>query len=151
MTLQCIGENSSEESVANFIKETRGLFSGKRLLLVEDMSMNREIVNALLKETGIYIDEAENGLEAFVMIKAYPERYSLVFMDLEMPEMGGIEATQQIRALPSESTKKLPIIAMTGNTSDEDIEKCHIAGMDGHLSKPLDADKVLLFMKRYLC
>jgi CheY-like chemotaxis protein len=144
-------ENDSDERVAHFMNETRGLFSGKRLLLVDDMSMNREIVNALLKDTGIYIDEAENGLEAFVMVKAYPERYSLVFMDLEMPEMDGLEATRQIRALPAENAKKLPIIAMTGNTTDEDIEKCHDAGMDGHLSKPMDVDKVLLFMKKHLC
>ena len=149
MPLQNVSTN--DELIAKFVETTRGLFSGKRLLLVEDMWLNREIINTLLSESGLSIDEAEDGLEAFAIIKSYPERYHLVFMDIEMPKMDGLEATRQIRSLPSEGAKSIPIVAMTGNDDREDVEKCFIAGMNDHIAKPIDVDYLLAIMKKYLC
>ena len=84
------------------------------------------------------------------MVEANPGRYDLVFMDMQMPQMDGLEATRQIRALDFEYAKRLPIVAMTANVFKEDIDKCLGAGMDGHLSKPLDMDAMLAVLKKYL-
>ena len=146
---ECLDIESAHQE-ESFQEATRGQFEGKRLLLVEDVEINREIVTTLLSDTGVDIDEAENGLEALTMVEANPGRYDLVFMDLQMPKMDGLEATRQIRALPTEHAKKLPIVAMTANAFKEDVEKCHAAGMDDHLGKPLELDKMLVIMKKYL-
>jgi len=141
-------ENARMEK--NFLDSTRGQFRGKRLLLAEDVEINREIVVSLLSETGVIIDEAENGLEALEMIKAEPERYDLVFMDMQMPKMDGLESTRQIRALPTEHVKTLPIIAMTANVFRDDIDRCLAAGMNAHIGKPLDMDEVFSVLRRHL-
>ena len=133
-----------------FTKATLGMFSGKRLLIAEDVEINREIVISLLEDTGLIIDEAENGREAFLKVRADPGRYDLVFMDIQMPKMDGLEATRKIRSLPDERAKTLPIIAMTANVFKEDVEKCRAAGTNGHIGKPLALDEVLAVMKDYL-
>ena len=125
--------------------------NGKKMLLVEDIEINREIVIALLEDTGIEIDCAENGLEALDIITANPDKYDIVFMDVQMPKMDGQEATRRIRALPaSQREERLPIIAMTANVFTSDVEECIAAGMDEHLSKPLDMDKVIEVLHKYL-
>ncbi|MDR1318514.1 MAG: response regulator, partial [Treponema sp.] len=127
-------------------------FEGCRILLAEDVDINREIVLALLEPKKIFIDCAENGSEALRMFSEAPDKYDMIFMDVQMPEMDGYEATRKIRALEEslknsgqlpESAKKIPIIAMTANAFREDIEKCLDAGMNDHLGKPLDFDDVL--------
>ena len=138
---------ASGKNIAEIKKQ--GDFSGVRLLLAEDIEINREIVISLLENTGLVIDEADNGRIAYEMIKADPELYSLVFMDMQMPGMDGLEATKKIRTLPDERAKKLPIIAMTANVFKEDIEKCLAAGMDDHIGKPLDIDEVIAVLKKY--
>ena len=117
-------------------------FKGRRILLAEDVDINREIVLALLEPTQIDIDCAENGAEAVRKFGETPDKYDLILMDIQMPEMDGYEATRTIRALNVPRAKKIPIIAMTANVFREDIERCLAAGMNGHLGKPLDFDEV---------
>ncbi|MCL2717680.1 MAG: response regulator [Lachnospiraceae bacterium] len=127
-----------------------GEFAGKQILLAEDVEINREILISLLEDTGISIDCAENGKQALKMVEAAPTKYDLIFMDVQMPKMDGHEATRRIRALPALQGVTLPIIATTANVFKSDIEDCIAAGMDGHIGKPLDIDKVLEVLRRYL-
>jgi CheY-like chemotaxis protein len=119
-------------------------FSGKRLLLAEDVEINRVILKELLSSTNLLIAEAETGKQAVEMFAASEEGYyGLIFMDIQMPEMDGYEATLNIRRLPREDAKTVPIIAMTANAYREDIDKALAVGMNGHLSKPIDIGLVL--------
>lgn len=118
-------------------------FSRLSVLLVEDAPLNREICAALLGPTGICIDTAENGLEALTRFKTKPSQYDCILMDVNMPVMNGHEATRNIRALPGEHAKKVPIIAMTSGVFPEDIENCLACGMNAHLAKPVDATALL--------
>ncbi|MDR1246516.1 MAG: response regulator [Clostridiales Family XIII bacterium] len=125
-------------------------FSAYRILLAEDVEINREIVLALLEPTGLAIDCAENGAAALVIFGASPDSYDMIFMDVQMPEMDGYEATRRIRALDTARAKSIPIIAMTANVFREDVEKCLEAGMNDHLGKPIDFDEVLGKLRSYL-
>jgi PAS domain S-box-containing protein len=127
-----------------------GLFDGRRVLLAEDMEINREIVLALFEPTRLKIDCVENGVEAVRKFSEAPARYDLIFMDIQMPEMDGYEATRRIRALDIPEAKKIPIVAMTANVFREDVEKCIKAGMNSHVGKPLNFDEVLEKLKGYL-
>jgi PAS domain S-box-containing protein len=126
------------------------IFEGKKLLLAEDIEINREIIMSLLGDTGITIDCAENGQEALEMVEAAPAKYDIVFMDVQMPQMDGLEATRHIRALPALSGVELPIIAMTANVFKDDIESCLAAGMDDHFGKPIDVEVMLAKLQKYL-
>jgi signal transduction histidine kinase/ActR/RegA family two-component response regulator len=125
-------------------------FDGRRVLLAEDVEINREIVQTLLEPTGLEIDCAEDGAKAVEMFSADPCRYDLIFMDVQMPEVDGCEAARRIRALGVPGAKTVPIVAMTANVFKEDIEKCLESGMDSHLGKPLDFDEVLKTLRQYL-
>jgi signal transduction histidine kinase/DNA-binding response OmpR family regulator len=125
-------------------------FKGNRLLLVEDVEINREIVLSLLGPTLLAIDCANNGEEAVAMFSAAPERYNMIFMDIQMPVMDGYEATRGIRGLGHPWAREVPIVAMTANAFREDIEKCLQAGMNAHLSKPLNMEEVLGRLRQYL-
>ena len=127
-----------------------GEFSGKRLLLAEDIEINREIFMSLLEDTCLLIDCAKNGKEATEMIEAAPEKYDIVFMDIQMPKMDGFEATRYIRALPALQGVRLPVIAMTANVFKDDVEECLAAGMDDHLGKPIDVSLVLEKLRKFL-
>jgi PAS domain S-box-containing protein len=127
-----------------------GMFEGKKLLLAEDIEINREILMSLLGDTGILIDCAENGKEALNMVEAAPTQYDIVFMDVQMPQMDGLEATRRIRALPALQGIALPIIAMTANVFKDDIESCLAAGMNDHLGKPIDFDIMFAKLRKYL-
>jgi len=130
--------------------DINGKFEGWRILLVEDVEINRDIVLTLLEPTGIKIDCAENGYEAFNVFSKDPDRYDIIFMDVQMPVMDGYEATKKIRALDNEHAKNVRIIAMTANVFREDIERCLEAGMDNHIGKPLDFNEVLEKLTIYL-
>jgi PAS domain S-box-containing protein len=122
---------------------------GKRMLLVEDMEINREIFLANMEDTGLLIDIAHDGQEAVDIITENTEKYDIIFMDLQMPKMDGLQATRAIRALPHPRAKTLPIIAMTADVFTDSINRCHEAGMNGHVGKPLDMNaiyKVLHFV-----
>jgi two-component system, sensor histidine kinase and response regulator len=126
------------------------VYEGRRILLAEDMEINREILLALLEPTLLEVDCAENGLQAVSMFAEAPEKYDMIFMDVQMPEMDGYEATQRIRALEIPSAKNVPIVAMTANVFREDIEKCLESGMNDHIGKPLDFNVVLEKLRTYL-
>jgi signal transduction histidine kinase/CheY-like chemotaxis protein len=127
-----------------------GAYKGRRVLLAEDVEINREIVLTLLEPTLLEIDCAENGTQAVRMFADAPEKYDMIFMDIQMPEMDGYEATRRIRALDVLAAKKIPIVAMTANVFREDIEKCLEAGMNDHIGKPLDFDTVMEKLRTYL-
>jgi PAS domain S-box-containing protein len=118
-------------------------YKGHKILLVEDIEINREILIALLEPTEIQVDCAENGRIALDMFSRNPSEYEVIFMDIHMPEMGGYEAARRIRAMDVPEAKNVPIIAMTANVFREDIEKCLAVGMNDHVGKPLDMDDVL--------
>jgi CheY-like chemotaxis protein len=126
------------------------LYKGRKILLAEDVEINREIVLTLLEPTLLEIDCAENGTQAVSMFTEAPEKYDMIFMDIQMPEMDGYEATRCIRALDVPAAKKIPIVAMTANVFREDIERCIEAGMNDHLGKPLDFIMVMEKLRTYL-
>ena len=124
-------------------------FGGMRILLVEDNELNREIAVELIGTTGAVIDEAENGRKALEMFKASePGTYHLILMDIQMPVMDGYEAARAIRALDRPDAATVTIAAMTANAFVEDIKKTRDAGMDEHLSKPVDLASVEQLMRR---
>jgi len=138
------------EAVAAGVEESSRTneFEGKRLLIVEDVEINREVLTALLENSGLVMDCAENGKQALDMVMEAPYEYELIFMDMQMPQMDGLEATRRIRSL--EAGRRVPIVAMTANVFSDDIQACFQAGMDDHLSKPLDMDKVFEVLRKYL-
>jgi len=125
-------------------------FEGRCILLAEDMEINREVVLALLEPTRLRIDCAENGAEAVKLFEAQPDKYDMIFMDIQMPEMDGYEATRSIRGLNFPKAKSIPIIAMTANVFREDVEKCLDAGMNAHVGKPLSYEAVLEQLRRHI-
>ncbi|MCL2440804.1 MAG: response regulator [Treponema sp.] len=127
-----------------------GIYEGRRILLVEDVEINREIVTALLEPTKIEIDYAENGKEAVRLFSESPDKYELILMDVQMPEMDGYEATRRIRAFGIPQAASIRIVAMTANVFREDIERCLEAGMDNHIGKPLDFNEIIEKLNIYL-
>lgn len=127
-------------------------FGGKHILLAEDNELNREIAMELLGAvTGAEIDEAENGLKAVELFeKSELNYYDLILMDIQMPQMDGFEATRKIRAMQRQDAATVPIFAMTANAFAEDEEKSRQAGMNAHLSKPLEISAVLAAMNEIL-
>ena len=124
-------------------------FSGVRILLAEDIEINREIFKALLESTHIAVDEAENGQVAVEKFRAAPERYDMIVMDIQMPVLDGYGATAAIRALDVPRAAEIPIVAMTANAFREDVERCLAAGMNDHLTKPIDDEALKEAIARY--
>jgi len=125
-------------------------YSGCCVLLVEDVEINREIVRVMLEPFQLEVVSAENGVEAVRLFSETPEKYDLIFMDLQMPEMDGYDATRTIRALDTKNAKTIPIIAMTANVFKEDIHNCFEAGMNDHVGKPIDFNEVMQVINRFL-
>ncbi|MDL2321601.1 response regulator [Desulfosarcina sp. OttesenSCG-928-B08] len=118
--------------------------AGKRILLVEDIRINRMILMELLRETHVELVEAEDGMTAVELFEHSPEGYfDLVFMDVQMPGIDGYETTRKIRALPRNDAPRIPIFAMTANAYQEDVEKALQATMNGHVAKPVQIDQVM--------
>ena len=137
-----------EEETAEWLKEN---FDGKRVLLVEDIELNREIAEVILTEAGFLVETAPDGTDAVSMVDASEENYyDAVLMDIQMPIMDGYEATRTIRSLPRKDVKDLPIIAMTANALEEDKEAALKNGMNAHIAKPLDMNIFMSVLKRFL-
>ena len=134
-------ENDKAEEEAE--EETDLDCRGKRVLLVEDNGLNREIATSILTDMGFEVDEATDGIEAVnVLAKAESDRYSLVFMDIQMPRMDGYTATREIRTFKDNRKANIPILAMTANAFEEDKIKSFEAGMNGHIAKPIDRSAI---------
>ena len=124
-------------------------FSMMTILLVDDIQVNREIIILLLEHTGIHVACAENGVEAIEKYSASPEAFDLIFMDVQMPEMDGYEATRRIRALQSKQAREVPIVAMTANVFKEDVERCLACGMNDHVGKPVSPEEIMAKIKQW--
>jgi signal transduction histidine kinase/CheY-like chemotaxis protein len=142
--------NNNTASSLNHPEGEENNFEHHTIILAEDVEINREILLALLEDTNLGIDCAENGKAVLKLFSENPGRYDLIFMDVHMPEMDGFEATRLIRALDIPKAKTIPIVAMTANVFKEDIEKCLDAGMNDHVGKPLDITLVLEKLRTYL-
>ncbi|MDE7242378.1 MAG: response regulator, partial [Oscillospiraceae bacterium] len=130
---------------------TQADFGGKRILLVEDNELNREIAEEILTETGFVVESAPDGSDAVRIMRQSKEYYyDAILMDVQMPVMDGYEATRTIRALPRQDVKDLPIIAMTANAMEEDKEIALKSGMNAHIAKPLDITLFLSVLRKYL-
>ena len=126
-------------------------FSGKRVLLVEDIELNREIAEVILIEAGFEVESAPDGTDAVDMVKKSPENYyDAVLMDVQMPVMNGYEATRTIRNLPRNDVGSLPIIAMTANALEEDKEAAIKNGMNAHIAKPIDIEIFMEVLQKFL-
>ena len=126
-------------------------FNNKRVLVVEDNELNREIAEEILEEIGFIVETAPDGTDAVEMFSRSEEyHYDAILMDVQMPVMDGYEATRTIRALHREDAQKIPIIAMTANAMEEDKEMALKNGMDAHIAKPLDISLFLEVLGRYL-
>jgi CheY-like chemotaxis protein len=145
---ECLGLHGADDDGSEI--DAGGRFAGKKLLLAEDVEINREIIISLLEDTGISIDCAQNGMEAVEMIAAAPDKYDAVLMDVQMPKMDGLEATRVIRAMDVQRLKDVPIIAMTAHVFKSDLEECLAAGMNDHIGKPIDIDDVMKKLNKYL-
>ena len=139
-----LAEPFRAEPASEPAQPTAADLKGKKLLLVEDNELNREIALEILKEAGFVVDTAEDGAVAVQKIKqAAPGQYDLILMDIQMPNLDGYEATRQIRALPDAKKANIPIFAMTANAFEEDRQNALAAGMNGHIAKPLNVPHLL--------
>jgi CheY-like chemotaxis protein len=156
------GENSDSSDFAPSVTETKDamqpgepiliepFLTGKQILVVDDMEINRAVVKYLLKQTGAETIEADNGKKAVDIFMIESENIDLILMDIMMPEMDGREASRKIRASGLPQAHSIPIIALSAQTNKEDIKIANDAGMDFHLGKPVNPDILFSTLKRYL-
>jgi len=147
---QAAAEATVTAAPAPGIKATDLHLQGYTILAAEDMEFNREVLSKYLEKTGVTIDYAENGKEAVEKFKVNYEKYCIILMDINMPEMDGDEATKIIRALDFPKAKEIPIVAMTADVFKEDVEKCLSVGMNDHISKPIVPKIIYAKLKQHL-
>ena len=150
-TLKQVVNGKPDQSAKNYLRDIESSnYSDMRILLVEDNDLNREIASEIIGMTGAKVETAENGKVAIDKIEANPEEwYDLVFMDIQMPVMNGYETTAVIRTLDGKRGK-LPIVAMTANAFAEDVQLAKNTGMNEHIAKPLDFNKLNSILREYL-
>ena len=144
-------QSGRSDAVAIPIEEVHTSLEGKRILLVEDNPLNREIAAELLKMHGFLIDEAENGriaLEKF--LASEPGGYDCILMDIQMPVMDGYQAAEAIRAVKRSDAKTIPVLALTANAFATDIGKAHSAGMNDHVAKPIEVERLIETLQKWL-
>ena len=146
--LQSASQAQSAMKVPTFYKEE---FDGRKILLVEDVELNREIAETILTEAGFLVDAVENGRQAVeYMMSTEADSVDAVLMDIMMPEMDGYEATRQIRKLENREIAEKPIIAMTANAFEEDVQAALEAGMNDHMAKPIRIETLYALMRKYI-
>ncbi len=144
-------EAASEEEVDAGNAGENLLFHGKRLLVAEDNPLNQEVAATLLSEEGFQVECADDGLEALRMVsESAPGYYDLILMDIQMPRMDGYETAREIRSLADPDLAGIPIVALTANAFEEDKKEAFASGMDGHIAKPFDLDKVNAVLEEIL-
>ena len=149
--LEMEGAEPAQDAPAEASEADGSVLKGKKILLVEDNELNREIAEEILSDEGMTVDTAEDGDIAVEKVKSSrPGQYDLILMDVQMPRMNGYEATRAIRALPDERLSRIPIVAMTANAFEEDTQNALNAGMNGHLSKPVDVPKLIAVLSGIL-
>jgi CheY-like chemotaxis protein len=141
------GKRSDEVEFSNVAE---GSLNGKRILVAEDNAVNQLILREMLAKSGATLTPVNDGRQALETFLKEQDAFDAVLMDIQMPGMDGLEATRQIRALPIESAKRVPILAMTANVFREDIEKAMLAGMDAHIGKPIDPANLIGKLKKYI-
>lgn len=135
---------SEKEGKGDSEEEKKESLKGIHLPLAEDNELNVEVARELLEERGAVVSTAADGQEAVRMFEESPEgTYDVILMDVMMPVMDGLKATRKIRASQREEGRKIPIIALTANAFREDMEQCTRAGMDAHLAKPMELEKMI--------
>ena len=147
-----VNHQSGDEDVEDSLQrlEKMGL-EGRRILLAEDMEINAEIATDFLEMTGAQVDWARDGAQAVEKLAASPDDYyALIFMDMQMPNMNGCEAARAIRAMERPYAKQIPIVAMTANAFTEDILSCKRAGMNDHITKPIDVEVLAKVLDTYV-
>ena len=125
------------------------IFPNNTILIVEDNEINIEVLHFLLHKTGISIDYAHDGKEALDMFGANPEKYDLVLMDIYMPNIDGFTATRKLRSM-GDKGRDIPVIALTANASQKDMEMCFAAGMNEHVKKPINLKELITKMRQFL-
>lgn len=143
--------NSADIGREQVIAKRDAQFTGERILLVEDNDLNLEVATSLLEMRGLAVESAVNGLQALEKFGAAPiGYYDAILMDIRMPVMDGLEATRNIRLFDKADAKTIPIIAMTANAFDEDVEKSKSAGMNAHLAKPIDPQRLFAVLQEFI-
>ena len=144
-----ISEVLGKEKESHKIEEDYSNLAGMNILIAEDNDINWEIISALLSMYGINTERAENGRICLEKMKeTKPGSYDLIFMDIQMPEMNGLDATRNIRALKDSWANKIPIVAMTADAFSENVTECLEAGMNGHIAKPIDIKLVIKVIQK---
>ena len=144
-------ESYYEKKLAENSETGSEILEGRNILLAEDNELNAEIAEAILERAGLKIERVENGIQCVNRIMEMPaETYDLVLMDIQMPKMNGYKATQEIRHLPDKDKACIPIIAMTANAFEEDKRDAIAAGMNGHIAKPIQVDKLLSILSEVI-
>ena len=127
------------------------ILEGRNILLAEDNDLNAEITEAILERAGIKTERVEDGIQCVNMIEKMPaDTYDMILMDIQMPKMNGYKATQAIRRLPDKDKACIPIIAMTANAFEEDKRDALAVGMNGHIAKPIELDKLLSMLSEVI-
>lgn len=138
------------ENVSNAAGDVSGSLAGMKVLAVEDNELNLEIVTEVLRERGLVVTSAENGQIAVELFSnSPPGTFDVILMDVHMPVMSGVEATKRIRAMEHSDAQTIPILALTANDFEEDIRLTKEAGMNDHLTKPFDMDKIFAALAVY--
>ncbi len=149
--LAAIGEFNEQTEEEDAIPTVSDDIKGKRILLVEDNELNSEIAEAILTESGFVIETADDGTVAVDKVKnSKPGYYDMILMDVQMPKMNGYEATKAIRGLKDKALASIPIVAMTANAFNEDREEALKNGMNDHVAKPLNMEKLFEVLNKYL-
>jgi len=143
-------ENNKDNKKISDLLQNPPQYAGCKILIAEDVEINREIILSILEPLLIETEIAVNGAQAVQMFTATPEAYNMILMDLQMPEMGGIDATRHIRELGTEKAKSIPIIAMTANVFQNDVDMCLANGMNDHIGKPFEIGIVMDKLMKWL-